>query len=73
MGLVTIGVFSVRAGVRQTLVPLQLSDAFGLEVDQLGVLFTALGVIGIVLIWPAGWATDRFGRKTIIVPTATLI
>lgn len=73
VGLVTIGVFSVRAGVRQTLVPLQLSEAFGLEVDELGVLFTALGVIGVVLIWPAGWATDRFGRKTIIVPTATLI
>lgn len=73
VGLVTVGVFSVRAGVRQTLVPLQLSEAFGLEVDQLGVLFTALGVIGVVLIWPAGWATDRFGRKTIIVPTATLI
>lgn len=73
VGLVTIGVFSVRAGVRQTLVPLQLSEAFGLEVDELGVLFTALGVIGVVLIWPAGWATDRFGRKIIIVPTASLI
>ena len=73
VGLVTVGVFSVRAGVRQTLVPLQLNDAFGLQVDELGVLFTALGVIGVVLIWPAGWATDRFGRKAIIVPTATLI
>lgn len=73
VGLVTVGVFSVRAGVRQTLVPLQLSDAFGLKVDELGVLFTALGVIGVVLIWPAGAATDRFGRKTIIVPTAALI
>jgi len=40
VGLVTIGVFSVRAGVRQTLVPLQLNEAFGLEVDELGVLFT---------------------------------
>jgi len=73
VGLVTIGVFSVRAGVRQTLVPLQLEAAFGFEVDELGVLFTALGVIGVVLIWPAGWAADRFGRKAVIVPTATLI
>ena len=73
VGLVTIAVFSVRAGVRQTLVPLQLNEAFGLEVDELGVLFTSLGVIGIVLIWPAGWTTDRFGRKAIIVPTALLI
>lgn len=73
VGLVTIGVFSVRAGVRQTLVPLQLSESFGLQVDELGVLFTALGIIGIVLIWPAGWAADRFGRKLIIVPTALMI
>lgn len=73
VGLVTVGVFSVRAGVRQTLVPLQLSESFGLKVDELGVLFTALGMIGVLLIWPAGAATDRFGRKMIIVPTATLI
>ena len=73
LGFVAAGVFSIRAGVRQTLVPLQLNQVFGLEVGELGVLFTALGVIGIVLIWPAGWATDRIGRKVLIVPTALLI
>ncbi len=73
VGFVAMGVFSIRAGVRQTLVPLRLNDAFGLEVSQLGVLFTVLGVIGLVLIWPAGWAADRFGRKIIIVPTAALM
>lgn len=73
VGFVSIGVFSIRAGVRQTLVPLQLNQVFGVEVAELGVLFTLLGVIGIVLIWPAGWAADRFGPKTIIVPTAALI
>ncbi len=36
-------------------------------------LFTVLGLIGIVLIGPAGWAADRFNRKVIIVPTALLI
>lgn len=73
VGLVTMGVFSVRAGVRQTLVPLQLNQVFGVEVAELGVLFTALGVIGMVLIWPAGWAADRIGRKILIVPTALLV
>ncbi len=73
VGFVAVGVFSIRAGVRQTLVPLQLNEAFGLEVSQLGLLFTALGVIGLVLIWPAGWAADRFGRKILIVPTAALM
>ncbi len=73
VGFVAVGVFSIRAGVRQTLVPLQLNEAFGLEVSELGLLFTALGVIGLVLIWPAGWAADRFGRKILIVPTAALM
>jgi len=72
IGLVAFGVFSIRAGVRQTLVPLQLNREFGLAVDDLGALFTALGVVGIVLIGPAGWAADRLGKKLIIVPTALL-
>ena len=72
VGLVAFAVFSIRAGVRQTLVPLQLNREFGLEVAELGTLFTALGVIGIVLIGPAGWAADRLGKKLIIVPTALL-
>jgi len=73
VGLVSFAVFSIRAGVRQTLVPLQLNQEFGLGVDDLGALFTALGFIGIVLIGPAGWAADRFNRKVIIVPTALLM
>ncbi len=73
VALVSFAVFSIRAGVRQTLVPLQLNQEFGLGVDDLGVLFTVLGLIGIVLIGPAGWAADRFNRKVIIVPTALLI
>ncbi len=73
VGFVSVGVFSIRAGVRQTLVPLQLNQSFGLEVAELGALFTALGVIGLVLIWPSGWAADRFGPKVLIVPTAFAI
>lgn len=73
VALVTLGVFSIRAGVRQTLIPLQLTEAFGLAVDELGLLFTALGVLGLVLIWPAGWAADRLGPKAVIVPTALAV
>lgn len=73
VGLVSTAIFSIRAGVRQTLVPLQLNQVFDVQVAELGVLFTALGVIGMVLIWPAGWAADRIGRKILIVPTALLV
>ncbi len=73
IALITFAVFSVRAGVRQTLVPLQLDSQFGLGVDDVGFLFTALGVIGLVLIWPAGWAADHFRPAIVIVPTGLLV
>ncbi len=68
VGVVTFAVFSVRSGFRQTLVPLVGVDKYGLDTGDLGLLFTALGIVGLVLIGPAGWAADRFGRKPSIVP-----
>ncbi len=73
IAFVSFSVFSIRAGVRQTLVPLQLDAEFGLGVDDVGFLFTALGAIGLVLIWPAGWAADHFRPATVIVPTGLLV
>lgn len=68
VGIVTFAIFSVRSGFRQTLVPLVGVDKYGLDTGDLGLLFTALGIVGLVLIGPAGWAADRFGRKPSIVP-----
>ena len=68
VGIVTFAIFSVRSGFRQTLVPLAGVDKYGLDTGDLGLLFTALGIVGLVLIGPAGWAADRFGRKPSIVP-----
>jgi MFS family permease len=71
IGLVTASIFSIR-GSRQTLVPLYGADEFGLGAGQIGLIFTGLGVVGLVLIAPAGWSADRFGRKPLIVPTGYL-
>ncbi len=68
VGLVAAAVFSIR-GSRQTLVPLYASEEFGLTAGQIGLIFTGLGVVGLLLIAPAGVAADRFGRKPLIVPT----
>ena len=68
VGVVTFAIFAVRSGFRQTLVPLVGVDNYGLDTGDLGLLFTALGVIGLLLVGPAGWAADRFGRKPSIVP-----
>lgn len=69
VGVVTFAVFSLRSGFRQTLVPLAAVEQFGFDTGDVGLLFTVLGVVGLVLIGPAGWAADRFGRKPAIVPS----
>ncbi|MEM9561308.1 MAG: MFS transporter [Actinomycetota bacterium] len=68
VGLVAAAVFSIR-GSRQTLVPLYASEEFGLTAGRIGLIFTGLGIVGLVLIGPAGVAADRIGRKPLIVPT----
>ena len=68
IGVVTFAIFAVRSGFRQTLVPLVGVDKYGFDTGDLGLLFTMLGLIGLVLVGPAGWAADRFGRKPTIVP-----
>lgn len=72
VGVVSFAIFSIRSGVRQTLVPLAGVDQLGLDTGDLGLIFTALGVVGLFLIGPAGWAADRLGRKPAIVPTGYL-
>ncbi len=72
IGVVTFAVFSIRAGFRQTLVPLEGADQFGFDTGDLGLIFTGLGIVGLVLIGPAGWAADRFGRKPAIIPNVYL-
>ncbi len=72
VGVVSFAIFSIRSGVRQTLVPLAGVDQLGLDTGDLGLIFTGLGVVGLFLIGPAGWAADRLGRKPAIVPTGYL-
>jgi MFS family permease len=72
VGLVSLAVFATRSGFRQTLVPIAASEQFGYDTGDLGLLFTVLGVIGLVLIGPAGWVADRWGRKPAIVPNGYL-
>lgn len=69
VGLVSFSVFSIRSGYRQTLVPIEGADRFGFDTGDLGLLFALLGVIGLVLVGPAGWLADRFGRKPAIIPS----
>jgi MFS family permease len=66
VGLVSMSIFSIR-GSRQSLIPLYASEEFGLTTGQIGLIFTGLGVVGLVLIAPAGWLADNAGRRPVII------
>lgn len=66
---VTMAIFSIRTGARGTLMPLLAVSRFDMTPASLGGVFTVAAVVGLVLVPPAGWATDRFGRKRTIVPS----
>jgi MFS family permease len=70
--LFTLVVFFTRTGSRQTLLPLLAVERAGMSATQLGLLFTVIAFINLLLVLPAGAMADRFGRKAVILPGALL-
>jgi len=68
VGLFTFTVFLTRTGSRMTLVPLLTDERFSMSGTQLGLLFSVTATVNFVLVGPAGWLSDRFGRKAAMVP-----
>ncbi len=73
VSFVTMATFLTRAASRQTLMPLLASARYGLSAGGLGVLFTAMSVVNLVLIAPASVLADRVGRKWAIVPSGLVV
>lgn len=55
--------FFIRAGGRSTLVPLYASLNAGLSAAQIGLLMTVAAVATSIISYPAGWLSDRVGRR----------
>lgn len=73
LSFVTMMIFFTRSAGRQTIVPLLADARLGMSPAVLGGIFTASSVINLLLITPAAFAADRFGRKAVIVPGGALL
>lgn len=62
----------VRTGGLFAVVPVLVTAKLGLSVTALGFAMMLGSVSGLVAAYPAGWLTDRLGRKAVIVPATIL-
>jgi len=69
VSLVTMSIFFTRTAARQTLLPLLVAARFDFSAGTIGLLFTAMAFLNMILIAPAAWLADTFGRKWAIVPS----
>lgn len=69
VSLVTTSIFLTRTAGRQTLVPLLSVERLDMFPGMLGIIFTGMSVISMLLILPSSVFADRFGRKAVIVPS----
>nr|WP_109472534.1 MFS transporter [Ornithinimicrobium cavernae] len=65
--LVILVLFVMRAGMRNTTVPLFAEDVLGMGTSMIGMLITVGAVAQISLMWHAGHLLDRRGRRPVIV------
>ena len=70
---VLVGTFAVnlmRATVQDLVLPVYVEEVLGLAESQLGIVIAAMGVGGLLASLAGGWATDRWGVQTALVPGA---
>jgi len=59
----------VRTGGLFSIIPVLASVRLGLSVATIGFGLMLGSVAGLLAAYPAGWLSDRFGRKAVIVPS----
>jgi MFS family permease len=62
----------VRTGGLFAIIPILATERLGLSVAAVGLAIMLGSVFGLFAAYPAGWLTDRFGRKTVIVPATVM-
>lgn len=72
VGLISLMNAVLRTGGMFALIPLLATTELGLSVGEIGFAMMLANVCGLVAAYPAGWVTDRLGRKAVIVPSTIL-
>ncbi len=62
----------VRTGGLFSIIPLLATEQLQISVSAIGFAMMIGSVAGLVAAYPAGWLSDRFGRKAVIVPATIL-
>jgi DHA1 family multidrug resistance protein-like MFS transporter len=70
--MLTMSIFLTRTGGRLTLLPLVGENRLGMSPAALGLVFTMMTVLQMIVLAPTGTAIDRLGRKAVIVPSALI-
>lgn len=58
--------FLFRAGVGQLALPLYAAGPAGMDASTVGLLLGTTSVMSLVMLGPAGWATNRFGLRPVL-------
>lgn len=72
VAIVSFTAFFARTGGLFNLVPTLGDNKLGMTPGQIGIGLAMISIVGLVLAYPSGMLVDRFGRKSVIVPS-TLI
>ena len=69
---VSFSSFFARTGALFSVIPLMAAGSMGLTTGQIGLGLGMNSLMSVLLAYPSGWLTDRFGRKAVIVPSTIL-
>jgi len=64
----SVFVFFYRSGFRHSLIPFFAKDVFRISTEALGFYISLTGSVAMASIFVMGYLTDRYGRKTILMP-----
>ena len=73
IGTMNAAIFCTRTGGRQTIMPFIGAANLGMSTASIGVVFSAMAILNMLLVLPSAYVSDHIGRKWMIVPSGVLV